>query len=121
MMDASAESEHHSALLRKIKEKTAVIGVMGLGYVGLPLVATFHRAGFKTIGFDTDPAKIEACQSGKSYLEHLSDSSGVFQRLAQSDSFTATTDMSLLSAADAILISVPTPLGGSLEPDLQVM
>ncbi len=68
-MDASDESELYKILLDKIEEKTAVIGVMGLGYVGLPLIATFHGAGFKTIGFDTDPAKIEACQTGKSYLE----------------------------------------------------
>jgi UDP-N-acetyl-D-glucosamine dehydrogenase len=68
-MDACDESEQYKTLLDKIKETTAVIGVMGLGYVGLPLIATFHGAGFKTIGFDTDPAKIEACQTGKSYLE----------------------------------------------------
>ena len=109
-----------SVLTNKIRDKSAVVGIMGLGYVGLPLAATFHGAGFNTIGFDTDPAKVSACKKGVSYLEHLPDSKGVFQRLAESSSFTATTDMSLLGSADAVLISVPTPLGGSFEPDLQV-
>ena len=97
-----------------------MVGIMGLGYVGLPLAATFHAAGFRTIGFDTDTTKISKLETGSSYLEHLPDSKGVFQRLAQSETFSATTDMALLRDADAILISVPTPLGVSFEPDLQV-
>jgi UDP-N-acetyl-D-glucosamine dehydrogenase len=120
-MDISpVEGETYKSLIKKINEKSAVIGVMGLGYVGLPLAATFHGAGFRTIGFDTDPSKIAACEAGTSYLEHLPDSKGVFQRLAQSETFSATADMTLLRNADAILISVPTPLGVSFEPDLQV-
>lgn len=119
-ISSSETSETYEILIKKIEEKSAVIGVMGLGYVGLPLAATFHGAGFRTIGFDTDLTKIEACETGTSYLEHLPDSKGVFQRLAQSETFTATTDMKLLRNADAILISVPTPLGVSFEPDLQV-
>ncbi len=105
-------------MLEKIASKEATVGVMGLGYVGLPLAATFHKAGFNVRGFDTNPEKVEACQKGISYLDHLHDSQGLFRRMADSSSFMATTDMTRLAECDAILICVPTPLTSHFEPDL---
>jgi len=58
-------------LLYRINDKSAVVGVIGLGYVGLPLLATFHKAGFATLGFDVDPAKIADLSAGRNYLKHL--------------------------------------------------
>jgi UDP-N-acetyl-D-glucosamine dehydrogenase len=107
-----------AGILEKIGSKTATVGIMGLGYVGLPLAATFHKAGFNVMGFDISPEKVEACQSGTSYLEHLPDSKGLFRRLADSSTFTATTDMARLNECDAVLICVPTPLTSHFEPDL---
>jgi UDP-N-acetyl-D-glucosamine dehydrogenase len=100
----------------KIENKSAVIGVIGLGYVGLPLLAAFHRAGFATIGFDVDPAKIDALKKGQSYLKHLGDS--LVGELQSGAKFDATLDFSRLAEADAIISCVPTPLGAHLEPDL---
>lgn len=64
-----------------------------MGYVGLPLASTFHRAGFKTIGFDTDSEIVKDLNAGRSYLEHLPDSEALFRSLADSDMFSATSDM----------------------------
>ncbi|MEI8198270.1 MAG: nucleotide sugar dehydrogenase, partial [Phycisphaerae bacterium] len=100
----------------KIKERTALIGVMGLGYVGLPLLRAFHQAGFKTLGFDIDPAKIELLRGGKSYLKHLGEDFA--SAMAKSGRFDATTDFTRLKEPDAIIICVPTPLGRHMEPDL---
>jgi UDP-N-acetyl-D-glucosamine dehydrogenase len=102
-------------LLQKIQQKSAVVGVIGLGYVGLPLLAAFHRAGLKVVGFDIDPSKIELLKQGKSYLKHLGEtlvSDMVGPR------FDATSDFGRLGEADAIIVCVPTPLGTHLEPDL---
>ena len=103
------------ALGRKIDDRTAVVGVIGLGYVGLPLLAAFHKAGYRVLGFDLDPAKIDALNRGENYLGHLgaalvSDMAG--------DRFGVTTDMNRLGACDAVLSCVPTPLGRHLDPDL---
>ena len=101
---------------KRIADRTAVVGVIGLGYVGLPLAHTFHAAGFPVVGFDTDPRKIEMLDAGESYLEHLS--GDLSRDLGASDRFQATTDTTRLAELDAILICVPTPLGRHLEPDL---
>jgi UDP-N-acetyl-D-glucosamine dehydrogenase len=103
-------------LKAKIDTKSAVVGVIGLGYVGLPLLAAFHRAGFATIGFDVDPTKIEALKKGQSYLKHLGDS--LVTDLQSGAKFDATLDFARLADCDAILSCVPTPLGPHLEPDL---
>lgn len=103
-------------LMDKIEAKSAVVGVIGLGYVGLPLSLTFHMAGYSVLGFDIDPSKIEMLEKGESYFRHLGDEA--FQVLSQSDRFTATTDFSRLAEADAIAICVPTPIGEHREPDL---
>jgi len=103
-------------LRSKIEDGSAVVGVIGLGYVGLPLLAAFHRAGFPTIGFDVDQSKIDALEKGESYLKHLGDS--LVTDLKTGASFEATRDFSRLGEADAVISCVPTPLGPHLEPDL---
>ncbi len=94
----------------------ALIGIIGLGYVGLPLAHTLHAGGFRVLGFDIDPAKIEALTQGKSYLKHLGPE--IANELSQSKRFAATTEFSRLSEPDAIIVCVPTPLGRHQEPDM---
>ena len=106
-------------LQSKIENGTAVVGVIGLGYVGLPLMRAFWQskpAGFRVIGFDVDPRKIEMLRAGENYLKHLGQS--FIGEMAASDRFAVTTDFSRLAEADAVLVCVPTPLGKHLEPDL---
>jgi UDP-N-acetyl-D-glucosamine dehydrogenase len=103
-------------LLSKIESREAVVGVLGLGYVGLPLASAFVEAGFRVLGFDTDPEKIEQLARGETYLHHLG--SVMTERMRASGRFEPTADLARLGEADAILISVPTPLGPHQEPDL---
>ncbi|MCK4277021.1 MAG: nucleotide sugar dehydrogenase [Phycisphaerae bacterium] len=103
-------------LLAKIKSKKAVVGVVGLGYVGLPLVREFTRAGMKVVGFDIDPAKVTALRGGYSYIEHIP--SGVIKQMIKSKRFSATTDFKRLGKPDCILICVPTPLTKMRDPDM---
>ena len=100
----------------KIEDGSAVVGVIGLGYVGLPLLHAFHNAGFAVIGFDVDPKKIEALRRGENYLKHLGP--GMVKEMLSRGRFEATADFSRLGEADAIISCVPTPLGSHLEPDL---
>ncbi len=109
-MDARTE------LLKKIESNTAVIGVIGLGYVGLPLLRAFHQAGFPVLGFDVDPAKIQALSRGENYLRHLG--ADFITEMSRSRRFAATADVKRLGEADAVISCVPTPLGTHLEPDL---
>lgn len=99
-----------------IKDQTAKVGVIGLGYVGLPLIQAFVRAGFSTIGFDSDPTKVERLLAGQSYIKHI-DSAWIAQCIAEKK-FDPTADMQRLQEADALLICVPTPLSESRDPDL---
>src|SRR5690348_15368194 len=109
----------HSQLKSKIESNAAVVGVIGLGYVGLPLLAAFHRAGFRVVGFDVDQKKIDALQKGESYLKHLgTDLVSNMKRGSGADRFDATSDFARLADCDAIISCVPTPLGHHLEPDL---
>jgi UDP-N-acetyl-D-glucosamine dehydrogenase len=103
------------ALIRKLNDHSAVIGVVGLGYVGLPLVLRFTEVGFRVIGFDIDPAKVKALNAGKSYIKHIA--AGAI-RGACRKGFQATTDYALARKADALIICVPTPLDAHREPDL---
>jgi len=99
----------------KITGRTAAVGIIGLGYVGLPLAMEFCRAGFPVTGFDRDPAKVAMLNEGKSYIRHidLSALSG-----AGSSPLAATDDFSRLSDMDCIIICVPTPLSHNREPDM---
>jgi UDP-N-acetyl-D-glucosamine dehydrogenase len=104
-------------LRTKINEKNFILGVIGLGYVGLPMSLTFSRKGIKVIGFDLDAGKIEKIANGESYIKHIS--SEDLAEHVNSDMFSATCDFQRLNEPDALLICVPTPLTKSREPDLQ--
>lgn len=107
----------YSGLLQKIDQKQAKVGVIGLGYVGLPLLRAFIRAGYSAIGFDIDEAKVKKLNAGQSYIGHIP--SQWVQEWIATGRFEATSDMSRLREPDAILICVPTPLNDSRDPDLQ--
>jgi UDP-N-acetyl-D-glucosamine dehydrogenase len=107
---------HSEELLGRIRSRTATVGVIGLGYVGLPLALIFEEAGFPVIGFDLDPAKPEALHRGESYIRHIG-AEKVAAAFARGR-LVATTDFDRLRECDAILICVPTPLGKHREPDL---
>ncbi len=104
-------------LAQALLQKTAKVGVIGLGYVGLPLVRAFLRAGFRTMGFDVDPAKIEKLRAGQSYIAHIP-SEWIAQHVKDGN-FEPVADMARLNEPDALLICVPTPLNDSRDPDLQ--
>jgi UDP-N-acetyl-D-glucosamine dehydrogenase len=105
-----------SQLLKRIENREAVVGVIGLGYVGLPLVREFTSAGMKVIGFDVDPKKVSALMAGRSYIEHIP--SQTVKDMLKDDLFRATADFRELSRPDCILICVPTPLTKMREPDM---
>ena len=104
-----------SSFIEQVRAKSAVVGVIGQGYVGLPLALVFAEAGFQTIGFDVDASKIEALRRGESYIQHLG--ADRVAAVVASGRFTATLDFRQLRECDAILICVPTPLGKHREPD----
>ena len=103
-------------LLSRIQDRSATVGVIGMGYVGLPLAIEFAKAGFPVIGFDLDKKKVEAINSGTPYIKHID--AGRMRELSERKDCSATTDFSCLSQADAILICVPTPLTKNREPDV---
>jgi UDP-N-acetyl-D-glucosamine dehydrogenase len=105
-----------SQLQSLIASKRAKVGIIGLGYVGLPLVQAFVRSGLQTIGFDIDQAKVERLKSGQSYIGHIP--SEWIATWLQERRFEPTADMARLGEADAILICVPTPLTDTRDPDL---
>jgi UDP-N-acetyl-D-glucosamine dehydrogenase len=104
------------ALKERIESRAARIGVIGLGYVGLPLMRAFWSAGFSVLGFDVDPAKIDKLKRGENYLQHLG--KDMVAEMAATDRFEVTVDFDRLGEADALLICVPTPLGRHNDPDL---
>lgn len=103
-------------LLKKIKNKSVVVGIIGLGYVGLPLSLAFAAKKISVIGFDLDEKKINLLNRGKSYLKHINYEK--IQRAVESGYLKATSDFSRLSEVDAVLICVPTPLTEHREPDM---
>ena len=99
-------------LLERLQNKQAIIGIVGLGYVGLPLMLRYAEAGYAVLGFDVDLTKVEHLHCGRSYIEHIPSS-----RVANAQ-LSATTDFERASEADALIICVPTPLNRYREPDL---
>lgn len=106
----------HKQLVEKINNKSAVVGIVGLGYVGLPLALEFAHKSFKTIGFDIDERKIPILNSGESYIKHISGKK--VKDAVDSKKFEATSDFSRIREVDAIIICVPTPLNEHREPDM---
>ncbi|MGA7877705.1 MAG: NAD(P)-binding domain-containing protein, partial [Desulfoferrobacter sp.] len=106
-----------SELFDKIKSKQATVGVIGLGYVGLPLIIRFGQAGFPLIGFDIDTRKINALLHGDSYIKHIPIEP--ISKFLQQKQLDVTISFERLREADCVLICVPTPLTEKLEPDLR--
>jgi UDP-N-acetyl-D-glucosamine dehydrogenase len=102
-------------LVDKIRSKSAIIGILGLGYVGLPLANRYSEVGYKVIGFDIDNEKVDALNKGESYIEHIP-SKDIKHSIEKG--FEATTDFSRSTEADVLIICVPTPLNKYREPDL---
>ncbi len=103
-------------LAARIEDRTATVGIIGLGYVGLPLAHAIHSSDLAVLGFDVDTKKIQSLAAGRNYLQHLGDA--LTRELADSTRFEATTDFNRLGEADIIVVCVPTPLGKHREPDL---
>jgi len=103
------------ALIDKLADKSAVIGVVGLGYVGLPLALRYAEAGYEVLGFDIDPEKIKKITVGTTYIKHIPD---LAMQAAVEHGFKATADFSYAADVDALILCVPTPLGQHREPDL---
>lgn len=103
-------------LEERIRNKTARVGVLGLGYVGLPLAVEFAHAGFEVVGIDVDPAKVDRFNSGQSYVKDVRDD--VFKPLVDSGRLRATADTSVIRTLDTIDICVPTPLRKTKDPDM---
>ena len=102
-------------LIDKLTDKTAVIGIVGLGYVGIPLALRYAEAGYKVLGFDIDPEKIEKISSGKTYIKHIPDED---IQTAVDNGFEVTADFTRATDADSLILCVPTPLDLHREPDL---
>jgi UDP-N-acetyl-D-glucosamine dehydrogenase len=105
----------HSKLLARIRKHTATVGIIGLGYVGLPLARTFSARGFRVLGFDIDAAKVEKLRRSESYIGHIDDK--IIGEM-RANRFDATTSFERLAEVDAIIVCVPTPLTDAREPDL---
>jgi len=105
-----------TAILDRIADRSALVGIIGQGYVGLPLALVFEEAGFRVRGFDIDPEKVAALSRGESYIRHIG--AARVRDASARGRFTATTDFDQLAECDAVLICVPTPLGEHREPDL---
>lgn len=102
-------------LINKLQDKTAIIGIIGLGYVGLPLMLRYVEVGYKVLGIDINQEKVDMLNQGISYIEHISTE---HIKKAVENGFEATTDFSRVAEADALIICVPTPLNKYREPDL---
>jgi UDP-N-acetyl-D-glucosamine dehydrogenase len=108
--------DYKATLAGKILARQAKVGIVGLGYVGLPLARLFLDQGFSVLGLDVDPEKVQALKKGHTYIKHVSASP--FQQRYEAGAFAPTSDFSQAAAADAILLCVPTPLDDHREPDL---
>ncbi len=118
--EAVAEAAEQSSALDRLREriskKTARVGVVGLGYVGLPLAVEFARAGFEVVGMDVQQSKVDQFNSGRSYVKDVKDH--IFKPLVESGKLRATTDFSAIAELDTVDICVPTPLRKTKDPDM---
>jgi UDP-N-acetyl-D-glucosamine dehydrogenase len=119
LLDKAIFSQHEHGrlehLVSKFENRTAVIGIVGMGYVGLPLALRYSYAGFRVTGFDIEQGKVDKLNDGQSYIEHISSKSIASVR---AKGFEATCDFSRIAEVDAVVICVPTPLNAYREPDL---
>lgn len=105
-----------SGIIEKLKNKTAVLGVVGLGYVGLPLAVEKAKAGYRTIGFDVQDEKVELVNAGKNYIGDVVNED--LEEIVKSGLLSATTDFAQVASADCVCIAVPTPLDAYQQPDI---
>ena len=108
-------SEIKQSAIGKFRDKTATIGIVGLGYVGLPLMLRYAETGFKVLGFDIDAEKVDKLNKGETYIEHITADKIA---AARSAGFEATTDFSRIGEVEAVILCVPTPLNKYREPDM---
>lgn len=118
-MSDNKKTGNKSKLLKMIEEKNGVVGIIGLGYVGLPLAIQFGQKGFMVLGFDLDTRKIDKILHGESYLKHVPTKS--IKQIIKQKRFDVTIDFKRLNEADFIIICVPTPLTDKMEPDLKYL
>jgi UDP-N-acetyl-D-glucosamine dehydrogenase len=109
-------AEPGDSLRQSIEQGTAVVGIVGMGYVGLPLMLAATSKGYRVIGFDIDAPKVEGLNRGKSPLKHIGDAA--IEKVVAAKRFEATADLARFAEADIVIICVPTPLGPHQEPDL---
>ena len=115
-MSQSLSVSSHEPLNIKIQSRTAKVGVIGMGYVGLPLALLFSEQSFPVTGFDIDRKKVDVLESGGSYIYRIAPTE---IQAARSHGFTATADYAKVASMDALIICVPTPLNEHHEPDLR--
>jgi UDP-N-acetyl-D-glucosamine dehydrogenase len=115
-LDQAFTSPHARAFLARVASRETVIGIVGMGYVGIPLALAALRSGFRVVGFDIDQQRVDQLNAGKSAIKHIP--MELIVEAAQAGRFKATTDFELMREADALLIAVPTPLTRHREPDL---
>src|SRR5574338_1680875 len=113
---AQVQNEVLAAFNQRIQQRTVQVGIVGLGYVGLPIALLFSGKGISATGFDIDSVKINRLQQGHSYIKHIPEAD-IGDALRRGH-FKATTDFAELRGMDAIIICVPTPLDEHREPDL---
>jgi len=109
-------SKHERALMKKIQDGSCTIGVVGLGYVGLPIAMEFARHGMQTVGIDVSTEKIKSLKAGRNYIQDLDD--GVIKDLIKKKALTATTDFDAVAQCDVIYVCVPTPFTPNKDPDI---
>lgn len=112
--DTMSQKNIKSALINRLSDKKSVIAIVGLGYVGLPLVLRYAQVGYKVLGLDIDASKVSQLNAGRSYIAHISNE----QICAVQSNLAITTDFSQVKEADGIILCVPTPLNRYREPDL---